>query len=62
MARHIENATTKEDSRGVRIVKQARGQKIDLAICAFMGHDVARVAPEAGPRKVTADDLFIARI
>lgn len=45
MARHIANATTKEDSRGVRIVKQARGQKIDLAVCAFMGYDAARVAP-----------------
>lgn len=42
MARHIANATTKEDSRGVRIVKVARGQKIDLAICAVMVHDQAR--------------------
>ena len=45
MARHIANATTKEDSRGVRIVKQARGQKIDLAVCAFMAHDQARTTP-----------------
>lgn len=47
MARHIANATTKEDSRGVRIVKQARGQKIDLAVCAFMGYDVARTSAPA---------------
>ena len=59
MTRHIANATTKEDSRGIRIVKQARGQKIDLAICAFMGHDQARVAPDAGPRIVDVGDLFI---
>lgn len=46
MARHIANATIKEDSRGQRIVKVARGQKIDLAICAFMAHDQARIQPE----------------
>lgn len=42
LARHIANATIKEDSRGQRIVKQARGQKIDLAVCAVMADDVAR--------------------
>lgn len=42
LARHIANATVKEDSRGARIVKQARGQKIDLAICAVMAYDRAR--------------------
>lgn len=45
LARHIANATVKEDSRGQRIAKKARGQKIDLAICAVMADDVARNRP-----------------
>jgi phage terminase large subunit-like protein len=46
LARHIANATVKEDSRGARIVKQARGQKIDLAVCAVMAYDRAKIPPE----------------
>jgi phage terminase large subunit-like protein len=47
LARHMANATIKEDGRGQRIVKQARGQKIDLAVCAAMAHDTAsRHEPE----------------
>jgi len=42
LARHVANATVKEDSRGTRIAKQAHGQKIDLAVCAVMAHDRAR--------------------
>jgi phage terminase large subunit-like protein len=45
LARHIANATIKEDSRGQRIVKQNRGQKIDLAVCAVMAWDRARNQP-----------------
>lgn len=38
---HALGNATKEDSRGQRIVKQGRGQKIDLAVSAGMAHDVA---------------------
>lgn len=41
LARHLANATIKEDSRGARIVKRARGAKIDLAVAAIIGHDRA---------------------
>ena len=37
LERHIANATIKEDMRGARIVKQAQGMKIDLAVSAVMG-------------------------
>lgn len=41
LTRHLANATIKEDSRGARIVKRARGAKIDLAVAAIIGHDRA---------------------
>jgi phage terminase large subunit-like protein len=41
LARHLANATIREDSRGARIVKRARGAKIDLAVAAIIGHDRA---------------------
>jgi phage terminase large subunit-like protein len=41
LARHLGNATIKEDQNGARIVKKARGQKIDLAVAAIIAHDRA---------------------
>lgn len=41
LARHIGNAVIKEDMRGARIVKQAQGLKIDLAVAAVMAHSRA---------------------
>lgn len=43
LARHITNATLKTDSRGARLAKDSRWspRKIDLAVCAVMGHDRA---------------------
>ena len=56
LARHIGNATVKEDSRGARIVKQAKGQKIDLAVCAVMAYDRARVhRPTGGVEFISFD-------
>jgi phage terminase large subunit-like protein len=39
LARHIGNAVLKDDSRGVRIVKETKTstRRIDLAVCAVMG-------------------------
>jgi len=59
LARHVAAATVKEDSRGQRIVKQARGQKIDLAVCAVMGLSVAH-GPAATPsRDYSGQDLSV---
>jgi phage terminase large subunit-like protein len=41
LARHIDNAVIKEDMRGARIVKQAKGLKIDMAVAAVMAHNRA---------------------
>lgn len=43
LARHIGNATLKTDARGSRLAKDSRWspRKIDLAVCAVMGHDRA---------------------
>jgi phage terminase large subunit-like protein len=41
LARHIDNAVIKEDMRGARIVKQAKGLKIDMAVAAVMAHSRA---------------------
>ena len=41
LARHLTNATVKEDQYGTRIVKKAQGQKIDLAIAAIIAFDRA---------------------
>ncbi|MBX3031923.1 MAG: terminase large subunit [Chloroflexi bacterium] len=48
LARHIANAVIKEDTAGARIVKQARGQKIDLAVASVIAYDRAHVR-EAAP-------------
>ncbi len=42
LARHINNATIKEDQAGARIVKLARGQKVDLAVASVMAFDRAQ--------------------
>jgi phage terminase large subunit-like protein len=57
LARHIANATIKEDARGQRIVKQARGQKIDLAVCAVMADDVA--SRQVEEYQYTGDVFFL---
>lgn len=49
MARHVANATVKEDSRGQRLTKRARGQKIDLAVCAVMALAQARATSARPP-------------
>lgn len=43
LTRHVGNAVLKDDSRGVRIVKESKSsvRKIDLAVCAVMGLDRA---------------------
>lgn len=46
LARHIANAVVKEDQAGARIVKQARGQKIDLAVAAVIAYDRAHASRE----------------
>ena len=40
LARHVGNATVRDDARGVRLAKQSRGsrRRIDLAVCAVMAH------------------------
>ena len=58
LARHIANATTREDSRGVRLAKQARGQKIDAAVAAVMAFDRARVAAPPASR-YESEGVFI---
>jgi phage terminase large subunit-like protein len=58
LSRHIANATIKEDSRGQRIVKQARGQKIDLAVCAVMADDVARSRLPETPRVIDQIEVY----
>lgn len=50
LAWHIANATFKTDQAGARIVKSARGQKIDLAVAAVIAYDRARARPEVVPR------------
>lgn len=44
LTRHVGNAVLKDDSRGVRIVKESKGsiRKIDLAVCAVMGLERSR--------------------
>jgi phage terminase large subunit-like protein len=42
LARHINNATVKDDRLGRRIVKQSSAAKIDLAVAAVGAHDMAR--------------------
>jgi phage terminase large subunit-like protein len=49
LARHVENCTLREDGRGARLAKEHKYSKrrIDLAVCAVMGLDVAAtVEPE----------------
>lgn len=48
LARHIGNAVLKQDSRGTRIVKEARNsaRKIDLAVAAVMAFDRAATPAE----------------
>lgn len=41
LARHFANATTKMSSRGVMVKKASETQRIDAAVCAIFGHDVA---------------------
>ena len=43
LARHVGNATVKTDARGTRIYKRNgdRSRRIDLAVCAIMGHSRA---------------------
>ena len=43
LTRHVGNAVVKEDQQGARIVKQARGQKIDLAVASVIALDRALV-------------------
>jgi phage terminase large subunit-like protein len=50
LARHVANATVKTDQAGARIVKSARGQRIDLAVAAVIAYDRARARPEEFPR------------
>lgn len=52
LARHIGNATVKEDSRGRRIKKETKWspRKIDLAVCAVMAHDRAASRRPSGGR------------
>lgn len=49
LARHIGNAVMKQDSRGTRIVKEAKNsaRKIDLAVAAVMAFDRAATTPES---------------
>lgn len=50
LTRHLYNATVKEDQYGTRIVKKARGQKIDLAVAAIIAYDrAARFKPADVP-------------
>jgi phage terminase large subunit-like protein len=51
LARHVDNAVLKEDSRGARITKGTASRKIDLAVAAVLAHYRARfwredIAPE----------------
>lgn len=48
LARHISNAVLKQDSRGTRIVKEAKNsaRKIDLAVAAVMAFDRAATPAE----------------
>ena len=48
LARHIGNAVLKQDSRGTRIMKEARNsaRKIDLAVAAVMAFDRAATPAE----------------
>lgn len=49
LARHIENARLKTDSRGSRIIKESKtsSRKIDLAVCAVIAFDtVLRLEPK----------------
>ena len=48
LARHVGNAVLKQDSRGARIVKEARNsaRKIDLAVAAVMAFDRAATPAE----------------
>ena len=54
LARHIGNATLKEDSRGARIVKESKGsrKRIDAAIAAVMALDRAAVLASQPPEGV----------
>ena len=64
LARHISNATVKEDQAGTRIVKRNRGQKIDLAVAAIIAYDRAHARRGPTTRYVGVDDLefFYAQI
>jgi phage terminase large subunit-like protein len=51
LARHIENAALKIDSRGARLSKEGEGRKIDAAVTAVMAFDrAATLATEPDPR------------
>jgi phage terminase large subunit-like protein len=51
LARHMDNATLKVDSRGARLAKDARNspRKIDLAVAAVMAFDRACAPLTDGP-------------
>ena len=57
LARHIANATVKEDQAGTRIVKRNRGQKIDLAVASVIAYDRAHARRKPTTRHVGLEDL-----
>lgn len=60
LARHLSNATLKQDSRGARLAKEARWspRKIDLAVCAVMGNDRAAWHAANGSNYDVAESIY----
>jgi phage terminase large subunit-like protein len=59
LARHLDNAVLKADSRGARIYKEHRAsaRRIDLAVCALMGHE--RACWHAAARYNVLDSVLV---
>jgi phage terminase large subunit-like protein len=61
LARHISNCVLKADTRGSRIVKDAKSsaRKIDLAVCAVMAFERARAGRDDGPSDYESKELLV---
>lgn len=61
LARHIANCVLKADTRGSRIMKEAKTspRKIDLAVCAVMALERARASANLGVSDYETKDLLV---